>query len=439
MGIVDFIENEFELDSGEPIKLHDYQREFLDCDAQFRLILKSRQVGMSTVISWEALANSLLKDHRTILFVSASQRQATELLNYVKRILGNMRLRRSIPTLQETQQSIMFSGTNSRIISLPNSPNTIQGLRAHEIYIDEFGIMDNDKRILDAILPSISLGGRVTILSTPWGKRGEFYRLVTEARDHKNEFVLFEIPYTRCNYPGFQDNINKLKSILDPMSFAESYMCEFVDENRSYFPYELMLPCIDDSISLPRPGMELVFGIDFGRRRNSTVITITEEYGDFYRIRHIKEFLGIGYTAQLGYISKMIEELNPREVRVDSYGVGVRLYEELREKHGSVIKPVQFDNRNKNLMIADLRILFEDKKIRIPKNDKLVTQLHALERKISGGFIKWEPGSSDMYGKHDDYVWSLAMSVSKKTTPHINYFVMGGGENTDDYEKENDE
>ena len=84
--IVELIEKYFELEPGKPIKLFDYQKEILECDAKFRLILKARQLGISSVIAWEALAYALLYPNQTILLVSVSERQARELMNYVKRV-----------------------------------------------------------------------------------------------------------------------------------------------------------------------------------------------------------------------------------------------------------------------------------------------------------------------------------------------------------------
>lgn len=424
MSIADFIEDYFEIHPGERLVLHDYQRDLLESDAIMRIVLKSRQVGISSVMAWEALAHCLLEPNLTVLFVSASHRQAKELLSYVKGILSNLRLRGKIPTSEETKQSIIFEN-HSRIVSLPTSPNTIQGIRAHRVYIDEYGIMDNDKEILEAILPSISHGGYVTIFSRPRGQRGEFHRLVQEARRGENDFVLFEIDYKRCKHKKFQEMIARIKKAMDPVSFAESYQCEFIDETRTFFPYEIMIPCIDNEMITPKLGMKLIFGIDFGRKQNSTVITIIEERNDYCYVRQIKEFLGISYSTQLSYINRRIEDLQPEEVRVDEYGVGVRLFEELREKHGNVIVPISFSNLNKNDMITNLRILFEDKRIRIPKDEKLLQQLHALQRKSVTGRVRWEPGKTDKYGKHDDYVWSLAMAVTQKRAPQIQYFRMG--------------
>jgi len=426
--IVDFIEENFELSPGEPVKLFDYQKEILRCKATFRIINKARQVGISSLIGWEALAYAILVPNQTILLISVSERQAGELMRYIKRILDNLKLRKNIYLLEETKTLIRFDN-NSRIISLPNSPNTIQGFRADRVYIDEFALFDNDKQILEAILPSIAHGGYVTIVSRPRGKRGEFYRLWREAKAGKNNFVPFEIPYQKCKAKTYQKMVQELREIMDEMTFREAFCCEFIDESISFFPYELMLPCIDDDLTKPRPEMDLRFGIDFGRKRNSTVITIVEFRDGYYYVREIKEFLGVSYTAQLNFISKKIEDLKPRIANVDEFGVGVRLYEELRERHGSIINPIQLTAQTKDKLITDLRILFEDKKIRIPRNDKLLQQLHALERTVSGGYIKWNPGRTEDYGKHDDYVWSLAMAVAQKQyAPKFTYFKVGESE-----------
>lgn len=422
--IADFIEEYFMFSPDAHISLQSYQRNYIECDAQFRLILKARQIGMSSAISWEALAHAILEPEQTILFVSIAERQATELLSYVKRVLDNTKRVHHIGVIEENKTTLKLDN-GSRIMSLPNSPNTVQGIRAHRIYIDEFSLFKDDSKMLEAILPSISHGGVVTILSRPAGKRGQFYRLIRESEQGKNNFVLFTIPYTECKLGSYQKNIPEIRKVMDEISFREQYLCEFIDETTSFFPYDLLLPCVDDGIVESRPGMSLRFGIDFGRKVNSTVIMEVEVKPDAVFIRHMKEFYGVQYGTQLQYINERIKLMKPEIVNVDEFGVGIRLFEELRNEHGSVIFPTQLITTTKDKMIQDLRIMFEEKKIRIPRDDKLIQQLHALQRTVSGGYIKWEPGTTEDFGKHDDYVWALAMAVSKAYYPQTDYFVVG--------------
>ena len=427
--VADFIEEYFEIFDENikeigPVKLQPYQRNYIEDKSQFKLIVKARQVGMSSTISWDALAHAILYPNQTILFISVAERQAIELLNYVKAAFSNVRKKHHIGVLEESKTIIRLDN-DSRIMSLPNSPNTVQGIRAHRIYIDEYALFADDKKMLNAIIPSTSHGCVVTILSRPMGRRGEFCRLAFEAKEGKNPFTYFEIQWKDCTLPTYHKNVEAIKGVLDPLSFSEQYECQFIDETTSFFPYELMLPCIDDSLVESRPTMRLRFGIDFGRKINSTVITEAEYKDDMMYVRHIKEFQGILYQAQLGYINDRIRILKPETVNVDEFGVGIRLFEELRNEHGSVIFPVQLITATKDKLLQDLRIMFEEKKIRIPRNDKLLQQLHALQRTVAGGYIKWEPGQTEEFGKHDDYVWSLAMAVAKANVPQTDHFRVG--------------
>lgn len=422
---ISFIEDNFELYPGEKLKLFQYQKDILSCNSLFRIILKARQLGISTLIAMEALAKALLLPERTILFVSASDRQAKELLGHVYTMVYNLKRREDIPLMEESKETIRIKENNSRIISLPNNPNTIQGYRATDIYLDEYAIHENDKKILEAVLPSISHGGTLTIVSRPAGPRGEFYRIYKEAMSGKNNFIPFKIDYKQCPSKTYQKMIEEIEKTMDDISFREQYMCEFADESQSFFPYDLILPCVDDSISRPQPSMKLRFGIDFGTLVNSTVITIVEFKEDYVYLRDIIEFINVPYSVQLKSIANKIEELKPEAVNIDALGVGVRLKEELRTKHGSLIHGIESTPPYRNKIISDLKILFEDKKIRVPNNEKLLQQLHALRRtQTQYNKTTYKPSPTENYGKHDDFVWSLAMATAKKNLTQVRYFKM---------------
>jgi len=422
-GVLKFIEDNMRLEYNKPIKLYPYQKEIILCDSQFRLILKARQVGISTVIAMESLAYALLFKGQTILIVSASERQAQEILNYVKNLLFNMpdEIRNKIALLEETKSSLRFSN-GSRILSLPNNPNTVQGFRANRIYIDEFAHFINDKAMTQALIPSISHGGCVTIVSTPAGKRGEFYRLYTEAMMGRNDFKVFTIPYTKCPSEVYRKSVESIKSSMDAPEFRLAYCCEFVDEKESYFPFNIILPCVDDRLNMvPSKDMRLTFGIDFGKQLSSTVVIVVENKKDLKVVRYIKEFRNTPYSIQLRWISNRILTWNPEKVFIDATGIGIRLHEEMRESFGSRIVPVKLYNPERQRILSNLRILFEDKKIIIPKNERLISQLHSIRRVPSGPYVKFVHDKH----KHDDYVWALALACSEEKPPQLRYMAVG--------------
>ncbi|MBQ6224471.1 MAG: hypothetical protein IJJ58_04820 [Campylobacter sp.] len=63
-------------------ELFAYQKEFLNDNSQFRIVLKSRQIGFSYVSSLDALLGAVAG--RTQLFLSASEEQAIILMNYLQ-------------------------------------------------------------------------------------------------------------------------------------------------------------------------------------------------------------------------------------------------------------------------------------------------------------------------------------------------------------------
>jgi len=163
-------------------------------------------------------------------------------------------------------------------------------------------------------------------------------------------------------------------------------------------------------------------GIDFGKINDSTVLTCLEKCEDGKLImRYLKEYRG-DYNNQLNGkknsigIIRLIELINPAQVLVDATGAGEKLYEDMKRVFGSKIRGIKFTNTGKERMVTDLHIAFEDKRLRIMNDDKLIQELHNLERKSIAGSkrVRYEHPK----GKHDDYVWSLAlaiMGVSRKT------------------------
>ena len=419
--------------NGVPIKVYVYQEELFNCADNHRIINKARQIGISTAIAMEALYNVIWYPDKTILFVSASERLSRELMDKVKSLLRSME-----PFTLQTDYGIasnevdtdtkttMQVKNNSRIISLPNNPKTIVGYKADWVYIDEFALFENPGEVWQSILPSLSRGGKITLVSTPRGKLGEFYRLWDESYRGLNDFKRFEIPYQKCQEPVYLEAIEGNRSIMSEIQFKQEYECQFIDENISMFPYQIINPCISevDSIFNVKTVNPIYIGIDFGAKRSSTVVIIAEKLETRWIIRPpIKEFVGkiiTGdekvdedlYKPQLNYIRELILKVRPTRVFVDATGYGIPLFNNLRESFGGLIQGMTFNNPLKENLITHIRVMFENRQIDIPNNKILIDQLHGLEKVISrGGYTRY----THSYGKFDDYVWALALAISPQT------------------------
>jgi len=434
ISIKDFFEESTTL-LGKPLRTYIYQEKLFDCKANFRIINKARQIGISTAIAMEALYYAIWFDNQTILLVSTGDRASRELMDKIKNLLFAMKEKFTLEIGSnkvsneldiDTKTMITFKN-NSRIVSLPNNPDTVVGFRAHRVYIDEFAHLENSKDIWTSILPSISRGGKLTIISTPKGKIGEFYRIWSESVQGKNDFVRLIMPYTDVTEMDYREKIEENKKLMTEIQFNQEYNCEFIDENISMFPYELINPCIVevDSIFRIKTVNPIYLGIDFGNLRSSTVVIIAEKLETKWVVRPpIKEFLGkkriegeeaeSDFRPQLEYIKDLVMKIRPTRVFVDSTGYGLPLFDELRRSFGGLIQGTTFSNPLKENLITNLRVLFENRQIEIPPNENLIDQLHGLERMVTKGseFVRYKHS----YGKFDDYVWALCLAISPQTS-----------------------
>ena len=105
-------------------------------------------------------------------------------------------------------------------------------------------------------------------------------------------------------------------------------------------------------------------------------------------------------------IENLHRKFNFSKIYVDEGGVGSGLVDDLLNKSFPV-EAVTFTIEKKEGIYNDLRMLFEQKKISIPKDDKLIMQLLDLRYKTSVvGHLSIHHSDNG----HDDYPDSLALA-----------------------------
>jgi len=395
--------------------MYPYQAKFIQDQSDKRIVLKARQTGFSTVVALEALLRCINPD-KTILVVSVAERQALEIINKIKKFLsiaerfaiGNTKI---FGIERETKKEFIFKN-GSRIVSLPNNPQAARGYTADYIYLDEFAWLENAESMITAIEPSLSRGGKITLISTPAGKVGKFYDVWNEAE--KLGFSKHEVHWKLCPDPTYQKKILEFKEKMDAFSFEQEYELQFLSEGLGFFPPILVKPCIAEFSEQASDKKNLVqFGMDLGKVKSNSVLVaaekveITEEDEKKIRIfvrKIILWRLGTDYDLVKSDFRRYYEIYKPVKSNIDSTGVGERFAEELRKEFGAAIIPQKFSTPMKERMFSELRNLFENKMIRIPNDPVLLTQLYQFERTITeGGTVRYK-------GKNDDIVMALALA-----------------------------
>ncbi|HOT73745.1 MAG TPA: terminase family protein [Anaerohalosphaeraceae bacterium] len=399
------------------INLLPYQKRWLLDDSRYKIALQARQTGKSFMASLEAV-DQVYQTGETWVLLSRGERQSRELMEKAAQharayALGISAVEEERFRGDENEYKMLtiHFPNGGRIIGLPANPDTARGFSAH-VVLDEFALHKDSHKIWTALYGSITRGYKIRILSTPMGKQNKFYSLWTGNQPYSRHFVDI---YTAVR-EGLKVDIEALRSGLDdPDAWAQEYECKFIDEATAFLTYELISACESEQAALESAeisaGGEYYAGIDIGRKRDLTILWLLEKVGDVYWTRRVQVLEKTPFPMQTELLAETIRRLRPRRVCVDYTGMGGPICEQLQKLFGSSrIEPVTFTPAVKESMAVRVRQLFEDRRIRIPVDNAVRNDLHAVRKIVTAaGNIRYD--AEHTADGHSDRFWALALAL----------------------------
>jgi len=389
--------------SGEFGELYKYQKEFLQCDDQFRLVLKSRQIGFSYVAALDALIAAIAG--RNQLFLSASEEQALILIRYVE--LWAKRMGIEFATDKDNQKRL---GNGAIIKALANNFRTVQGFTG-DIWMDEFAWYQNPKKIWHAFVPSIgAIKGRFSILSTPFEDESLFAQLYKDTQKYFM-FTRFRIDIYKAIEDGLEFDLDTMKALFDADTWASAYECQFIDDESALFAIKLIKSCVDNTLSYYTPlyNSVLFCGYDIGRTAHrSALASLLLDKDSRYTLCNLEVVAKAPFEEQELLLKNHLNLYPLAQLNIDRTGIGMDLAERMSKRYKPRVKGVHFTASNKEAMALNLKKLFEDKAIRIPNDPLLIADIHAIKRKAGArGFVY--DSIQNEHG-HADRFWALALA-----------------------------
>jgi len=392
-----------------------YQKRFLEDKSQFRLVVKSRQIGFTYTIAYEAIISCLKKKNHTVIIVCPSEAQAHNIIRYVQFFVKGM------PFVKDAFKAKVEFTNGSRIIALPNNPYTVRGYSG-DVYLDEFAYFygNTDKDILAAIMPMISRGYRLTVISTPYGMRGEFYKMF---QNTQNIWSIHRIPFYHAvvvknpiyDRPQLDPaTIENIRQERGDSIFRQEYLCSFSSEDTTVFSYDLLLSTAEPYSYVNVPNEDFYRGIDFGKTDLTAIVDLVEtEKEGVYKVAAVRTIGKVDYSEQLEAIARTSSKAI--RIAVDATSMGGPLSERLKKDYGLNVIPITFTAQMKDKLISELKIALVNKQIILNANDTdLINDLHSIERTItpSGRISYVAQRVSIGKGKksHADRAWALALA-----------------------------
>jgi Terminase large subunit, T4likevirus-type, N-terminal len=178
------------------ITLDPWQEEMVSSTSNRLLLNCSRQIGKSTTTAVLVIYTALYEPNSLILLLSPSERQSQELFRKCLEIYQAT----GRPVDPDAENKLGLELENgSRIYALPGKEGTIRGFSGVRLLI-----IDEASRVPDALYASVRpmlavSGGRLIVLSTPFGKRGWFYEACKKQKQkHQETWDYYEIPASEC-------------------------------------------------------------------------------------------------------------------------------------------------------------------------------------------------------------------------------------------------
>jgi len=202
-------------------------------DHRFNVILKSRQLGISTLSAAYAVWLAAFYKDKNVLVIATKLAVAQNFIKKVKISIRSMPKWLLLPEITaNNKQTIEFSN-GSQIKAVPTSDDAGRSEALSLLIVDEAAFIRNFDELWTSLYPTISTGGRAIVLSTPNGVGGQYHDIWLKAESGENEFNPIKLPWDV--HPEHDDEwFAKESRNFTNKQIAQELMCDFASSGDTY-------------------------------------------------------------------------------------------------------------------------------------------------------------------------------------------------------------
>jgi hypothetical protein len=180
-----------------PFKLYPFQRELLADfnDHRFNVILKARQLGISTTTAAYVAWMMLFHRNKNILVIATKFQTAGNLVKKVKHIIKNLPPWLQIANIDIDNRASFVLSNGSEIKASSTSGDAGRSEALSLLVIDEAAHVEGLDELWTGLYPTLSTGGRCIALSTPNGVGNWFHQTYVDSEQGQNDFFPTNLPW----------------------------------------------------------------------------------------------------------------------------------------------------------------------------------------------------------------------------------------------------
>ena len=180
-----------------PFHLYDFQENLLDSfeDHRFNVILKARQLGISTITAAYVAWMMMFHREKNVLVIATKFSTAANLVKKVKAIIKFLPqwLRISNVDIDNRTNFVLSNGSQIKASSTSGDAGRSEALSL--LVIDEAAHVEGLDELWMGLYPTLSTGGRCIALSTPNGVGNWFHKIYVESENNSNDFFPTKLPW----------------------------------------------------------------------------------------------------------------------------------------------------------------------------------------------------------------------------------------------------
>lgn len=405
----------FVFNHGQRVLHEKIQRQLDDTGKVRMIVLKARQVGISTYTAARYFEKALREYDRKVFILTHLAQSTDALFNIVRTFQANMPFITDTNTLSKT--SLSLADTRSEYaVGTARSQAVGRGMTIQMFHGSELGFWENAEENAAAIMQAVPNvdGSEIILESTANGVGNAFHTMAMEAiHDKDSPFQLCFLPwYIHEEYTLPTDSIEyrlddkeieikrafnlsdgqllwrraKIKELTREFLFKQEYPCTPQEAfqtggEESYISAEAVELArktkVNDSFA------PLVVGVDpalYGNDRTAIVLRRGREVVEIIILQHVEPM------AVVGNIVSIIQRANPKKVFIDMGG-GATMLSRMRELgYGQIVTGINFGGeatkadkyKNKRSeMWGEMKDWLEEGNVSIPDREDIAVDLLA--------------------------------------------------------------
>ena len=195
-------------------------------DNPYDIILKSRQLGISTLVAGYSLWLMLFQKDKNVLCIATKQETAKNMVTKVKFMFENLPSWLKIPAEENNKLTLRLSnGSQVKAVSAAGDAGRSEAVSL--LIIDEAAFIDGIAEIWASAQQTLATGGGAIVLSTPYGTGNWFHQTWVRAEAGENDFLPIKLPW--YVHPERDESWRKRQDDLlgDPRLAAQECDCDF--------------------------------------------------------------------------------------------------------------------------------------------------------------------------------------------------------------------